>query len=241
FLFGWSELVLIRASATGAVATVFSEYLLRSLGVSPIPAGLVNVVAAVAIVCTALLNIRGVQIGAAIAGASSVAKFGGLVVLVVLSAFLSPEPHQAAALARPASIDPSLFGLALISALWAYDGFADVSFSAGEVREPSRTLPRAIVGGTLAIVAIYVAANLAYLHVNGIEGMTGSRLVAADTMQSLVGRAGGAFISVVVTLSTLGTLTGVMLTAPRIFFAMADDRLFFAPLSRVHRRYKTPY
>jgi len=241
FLFGWSELVLIRASATGAVATVFSEYLLRSLGISPIPAGLVNVVAAVAIGCTALLNVRGVQIGAAIAGVSSVAKFGGLVVLVLLSALLAPEPRQATALAAPASVDPSLFGLALISALWAYDGFADVSFSAGEVREPSRTLPRAIVGGTLAIVVIYVAANIAYLHVNGVDGMVRSRLVAADTMQALVGRWGGAFISVVVMLSTLGTLTGVMLTAPRIFFAMADDGVFFAALSRVHARYQTPY
>jgi amino acid transporter len=241
FLFGWSELVLIRASATGAVATVFSEYLLRSLGISPIPAGRVNVVAAVAIVCTALLNIRGVQIGAAIAGVSSVAKFGGLVALVVLSALRSSEPQHTAAIAAPTSIDPTLFGLALISALWAYDGFADVSFSAGEVREPSRTLPRAIVGGTLAIVAIYLAANAAYLHVNGIDGMAASRLVAADTMQALVGRAGGAFISVVVMLSTLGTLTGVMLTAPRIFFAMADDGVFFTGLSRVHARYQTPY
>jgi amino acid transporter len=241
FLFGWSELVLIRASATGAVATVFSEYLLRSLGISPIPAGLVNAVAAVAIVCTALLNIRGVQIGAAIAGVSSVAKFGGLVLLVLLSAVLSSEPRQEAAIAAATSIDPSLFGLALISALWAYDGFADVSFSAGEVSNPSRTLPRAIVGGTLAIIAIYIAANAAYLHVNGIEGMAASKLVAADTMQALVGRFGGAFISVVVMLSTLGTLAGVMLTAPRIFFAMADDGVFFRGLSRVHARYNTPY
>jgi amino acid transporter len=116
-----------------------------------------------------------------------------------------------------------------------------VSFSAGEVRDPSRTLPRAIVGGTLAIIAIYLAANAAYLHVNGIERMAASRLVAADTMQTLVGRIGGTFISVVVMLSTLGTLAGVMLTAPRIFFAMAADGVFFTGLSRVHARYKTPY
>src|SRR5262245_57260888 len=120
FLFGWSELVLIRASATGAVATVFSEYLLRSLGLPSIPAGLVNIVAAVAIVTTALLNIRGVQIGAVIAGVSSMAKFGSLVVLVLLSALLSPVPAQAATSATSVSIDPALFGLALISALWAY-------------------------------------------------------------------------------------------------------------------------
>ena len=242
FLFGWAELVLIRASAVGALATVFSEYLLRSIGVTVAPGSpLVNYVAAASIAVTMVINIRGVQLGAAIAGLSSLAKFGGLAILVLASAILSPAQTQTIASAATATVDPKLFGLALISALYAYDGFADVAFSAGEINDPGRTLPKAIVGGTLAIVAIYLAANAAYLYVNGIERMSHSTLVAADTMQALVGPIGTAFISVVVMLSTLGTLTGIMLTAPRIFFAMADDGLFFKPLARVHPRYKTPY
>jgi amino acid transporter len=243
FLFGWSELVLIRASAVGALATVFSEYLLRSIGVTPEPGSqLVNYVAAAAIAVTTVINIRGVQLGAAIAGVSSLAKYGGLAILVVASVILAPAHAPALAAATPVSaIDPKLFGLALISALYAYDGFADVAFSAGEINEPARTLPKAIVGGTLAIIAIYLAANGAYLYVNGIERMAHSTLVAADTMQTLVGTLGTAFISVVVMLSTLGTLTGIMLTAPRIFYAMANDGLFFKSLARVHPRYHTPY
>ncbi|HKE82144.1 MAG TPA: amino acid permease [Vicinamibacterales bacterium] len=243
FLFGWSELVLIRASAVGALATVFSEYLLRSIGVTPEPGSqLVNYVAAASIAVTTVINIRGVQLGAAIAGASTLAKFGGLAILVLASVILAPAPAPAIAAATPVSaIDPKLFGLALISALYAYDGFADVAFSAGEINEPGRTLPRAIVGGTLAIIAIYLAANGAYLYVNGIDRMSHSTLVAADTMQTLVGPIGTAFISVVVMLSTLGTLTGIMLTAPRIFYAMANDGLLFKPLARVHPRYHTPY
>jgi len=243
FLFGWSELLLIRASATGAVATVFSEYLLRTIGVTPVPGSLtINLVAAAAIAVTAVLNIRGVRIGAAIAGLSSVAKYSGLSIVVLLAALITPEHAiDATASTAGATIDPRLFGLALISALYAYDGFADVTFSGGEVANGSRTLPRAIVIGTIAIIVIYLAANAAYLHVNGIERMAQSRLVAADTMQALIGRAGVAFISVVVMLSTMGTLTGIMLTAPRIFFAMADDRLFFTALARVHARYRTPY
>jgi APA family basic amino acid/polyamine antiporter len=243
FLFGWSELVLIRASATGAVATVFSEYLLRSIGFAPVPGSLtINLVAATAIAITALLNIRGVQIGAAITGLSSAAKYGGLAILVLLATLLTPEhANDTTTAAASATIDPRLFGLALISALYAYDGFADVSFAGGEVANASRTLPRAIVIGTLAIIAIYLAANSAYLYVNGIDRMSHSRLVAADTMQALIGQIGVAFISVVVMLSTMGTLTGVMLTAPRVFFAMANDGVFFTALARVHPRYKTPY
>jgi basic amino acid/polyamine antiporter, APA family len=242
FLFGWSELVLIRASATGALATVCSEYLLRSIGIEASSSQSVNYVAAAAIAVTAAINIRGVQVGAALAGLSSVAKFGGLSILVLASVALTgTAARDAPTSAAAPTVDPKLFGLALISSLYAYDGFADVAFSAGEVRDPHRTLPRAIIGGTLGIIAIYLAANWSYLHVNGIEGMSRSTLVAADTMRSLVGPVGVSFISVVVTLSTLGALTGVMLTAPRIFFAMADDGVFFTTLARVHSRYNTPY
>ena len=122
--------------------------------------------------------------------------------------------------------------------LWAYDGFADLAFAAGEVKDPQRTLPRAIIGGTLAIIAIYLAANVAYLYVNPIERLARSPLIAADTMQAIVGRFGVAFVSVVVTISTFGALIGIMLTAPRVFFAMADDGLFFKAIARVHPRYQ---
>jgi len=125
--------------------------------------------------------------------------------------------------------------------LYAYDGFADLAFAAGEVKDPQRTLPRAIIGGTLAIIAIYLAANFAYLYVNPIERLAQSPLIAADTMQAIVGRFGVAFVSVVVTVSTFGALIGIMLTAPRVFFAMAEEGLFFPVMARVHPRYHTPY
>jgi basic amino acid/polyamine antiporter, APA family len=244
FLFGWSELVLIRASSTGALATVFSEYFLRSLGYDPSQYGrTTDYIAVAAIAGAALVNIRGVRIGAAFAGVSSAAKFGALAVLVAMSFLLGGGSGATVSHFTEAggAVAPGLFGLALISVLWAYDGFADVSFAAGEVKDPQRTLPRAIVGGTIAIVAIYLAANCAYLFVTPIAQISQSRLIAADTMQALVGTAGAAFVSVVVMISTLGALIAVMLTSPRVFFALADDRLFFRPLARVHPRYQTPY
>ena len=244
FLFGWAELVLIRASASGAIATVFSEYFLRSIGYAPAANERVtDYVAAAAIVGSGVLNIRGVQLGATVAGLSTAAKFGGLALLVFASFLLGGRAGASAAhfTAAGGPVDAGLFGLALISVLWAYDGFADLSFVSGEVKDPQRTLPRAIIAGTVAIITIYLAANAAYLYVNPIERVAQSRLIAADTMQAIFGGAGVALVSVTVAISALGALIAVTLSAPRVFFAMADDGLFFRSVAKVHPRYHTPY
>jgi amino acid transporter len=244
FLFGWSQLVLIRAAATGGIASVFGAYFLRSIGFNPeVYPNAANLVAAGAIAVGAWLNLMGVQIGAAIVGLSTIAKYGALAALVVL-AFLLGDGRGASFdhfAVSSAVVEPGLFGLALISVLWAYDGFADLSFAGGEVKDPGRNLPRAIIGGTLAIVAIYVLVNAAYLYVSPIDRVATSPLIAAETMLSLVGNAGVAFVSLIVMISTFGSLNGTLLANPRIFFAMADDRLFFPVIARVHPRYKTPY
>jgi basic amino acid/polyamine antiporter, APA family len=244
FLFGWSELVLIRASSSGAIATVFSEYLLRSLGYDPAQHdAATDYIAAAAIIGAALLNIRGVRVGAIFAATSTVTKFGALALLVVASFLLGGGAGATTAnfTAAGGPVAPGLFGLALISVLWAYDGFADVSFAAGEVKDPQRTLPRAIIGGTIAILGIYLAANCAYLFVSPVEQIGRSRLIAADTMQAIFGSIGASAVSVVVMISTLGALVAIILTSPRVFFAMAEDRLFFRALARVHPRYHTPH
>jgi basic amino acid/polyamine antiporter, APA family len=244
FLFGWAELVLIRASATGAIATVFSEYFLRSLGYDPAANALAaDYIAAVAILGAGLLNIRGVELGATIAGLSTIAKFGALGCIVLVAFLLGGGAGASVShfTESAGTVESGLFGLALVSVLWAYDGFADLSFAAGEVKDPQRTLPRAIIAGTIAIVAIYMLANAAYLYVIPIDGIAKSPLVAADTLQAIFGQVGVALVSVVVTISTLGALIAVMLAAPRVFFAMADDRLFFRQMAKVHPRYKTPH
>lgn len=245
FLFGWAELVLIRASASGAIATVFSEYLLRALGRDPSAlSGLTDGIAATAIVAAAALNIRGVRLGAFVAGLSTLAKVAALLLIVVMAFAVGGAANTDSAshfTATGASIDPRLVGLALISVLWAYDGFADLSFASGEVTAPERTLPRAIIAGTLVIVAIYLAVNVAYLYVTPIEAMAGTRLIAADTMETLVGPSGRTAVAVMVAVSALGALVATMLVAPRVFFAMAADGLFFRRVAAVHPRYGTPH
>ena len=237
FLFGWSQLVLIRASAIGAISAVFSEYLLRSLGYDPAAHGTAaDCIAAAAIVGTAAANIRGVRLGVALVGVSTGVKFGALALMVLVSAALGGAVGGTTAhfTANGGPVEAGLFGLGLISVLWAYDGFADASYVSGEVTDTRRALPLAIITGTFAIVAIYLAVNVAYLYVNPIDRIARSPLIAADTMGTIFGSLGVAMISVVVTISTFGALMSTMLTAPRTFFAMANDGLLFRRLAGVH-------
>ena len=245
FLFGWSELVLIRANALGGIAVVFGEYLLRSLGVDPVEHYLVaRCLSGGAIAFAAAANIRGANIGAFIVGIATWAKFAALLVLA-LSAFLLGGRHGATVANLTTGTGGPLLvgsmGLAVVSILWAYDGWADLSFASGEVKDPQRNLPRAIILGTLAIIVIYALTNVAYLYVNPIGAVAQSRLVAADTMLALFGRAGVVLVSVFVMISSFSSLNGSMLASPRIFFAMADDGLFFETIAKVHPRYRTPY
>src|SRR5207248_8769736 len=142
--------------------------------------------------------------------------------------------------ALPISVQGGLFGLALVSVMWAYDGWGDLSFVGGEVRDPERNLPRALMVGTGAVVAIYLLVNAAYLYLIPIGAMMRSPLVAADAAQAIVGRLGVGLVAIVVMVATFSTLLGSMLTAPRIFFAMADDGLFFRRVARVHPTFRTP-
>jgi len=261
FLFGWAELTIVRASALGAIATVFAEYLLRLLG-APVTvtvqtaagasvtqsAPAVHYIAAVAILLVATFNFIGVNFGALVQNLTTGAKYGALV-LLVLAAFLigghwdAPAALKAAAQASPVgdTTTLTLFGLALISILWVYDGWADVTFVSGEVKRPAAYLPLALITGTLAVIAIYLLTNLAYLHLLNINQVANSKLVAADATYRIIGDTGVKLVSLAVMISAFGTLNGSMMTGPRIFFAMADDGLFFKKIASVHPKFKTPY
>jgi APA family basic amino acid/polyamine antiporter len=255
FLFGWGQLVMIRAASLGAIAITFAEYFYRVTGRDPAAAEHVQPVrwvAATAILLTAVFNIRGVRLASTVINVTVLAKYGALV-FIVLIAFAIGLPQTGGHFTPVLSEQPvtvAAFGLAIVSVLWAFDGWADLAYNAGEVKDPRRTLPRALIGGTLAVSAIYLAANLAYLAVlpisatvgpDGIGGIAQSKLVAADVAQRVIGPAGVVFVSVTVLVSTFGTLNTVLFTSPRIFFAMADDRLFFRGVAAVHPRYGTPW
>jgi basic amino acid/polyamine antiporter, APA family len=239
FLFGWSELTVIRASALGAIATIFAEYLGYFVRFTPMQ---VRWVAAVAVVAVGLLNYVGVNRAAVIMNLTTVAKYAALAALVLL-AFTVGEGSTAHF--RPVwgtSINISLIATALIAIMWTYDGWADLSFIGGEVKNPGRTLPMALIIGTSGILLIYLLLNVAYVYLVPLPEMARSPLIAATAAEKIpfLGCSAGAAISAVVMLSCFSTLIGSMMTGPRIFFAMADRGLFFRIIARVSPRYQSP-
>ncbi|MSR06079.1 MAG: amino acid permease [Gemmatimonadetes bacterium] len=250
FLFGWAELLLIRPAALGAVSIVSAEYFWRLIGREGAAPFLGDMTVAQAtavlfIIIIGTVNYRGVQLGAVVQNVSTVFKVGALGLLILLGFVMTPNPDALTSV-QPVSpvlsaLSPvSAFGLALVPILWAYDGFADLGFVSGEVKDPQRTLPKALFAGTLLVVAVYLGANAVYLHLVGLARMPGSPLVAADAALVILGHAGVVFVSAAVMVSTFGTLNGSTMTGPRVFYAMAEDGLFFKKLGEVHPRFGTP-
>ena len=239
FLFGWTMLFL-GPGAVAAVALVFAEYFgtlvrLPPNAVRPVAALVIAVVSA-----AAYYSVRGVGGLVSVATGAKVAAIAAL----VLAAFLLGD-GGAGSFGRGAPAAGEAHwggvGLGLVAALFAYNGFQDMVSVAGEVRDPARALPRALVAGMVVVIAVYLAANAAYLYVLPYEALRGSPLVASDTMVRVVGSAGGAAVAAMVMVSTFGLLAGATLANPRIFYAMAEAGLLFAPLAGVHPRFRTPH
>jgi amino acid transporter len=239
FLFGWSYLAVIRAAALGAIATIFAEYLTRFVALDPMQ---VRYVAAGLIVLVGIFNYVGVARAAAVMNLATVGKFGALALLVGL-AFLAGDGNTANFTASSGSaVSMSAVATVLVAVMWTYDGWADLSYMGGEVRDPQRTLPRALILGTLAIIAIYMAVNVAYIYLVPLPEMATSPLIAATAAERipLLGDLGARGVALVVMLSTFGALNGSMMTGPRVFFAMADRGLFFPAIARVSPRFHSP-
>lgn len=246
FLFGWAELLVIRPGAFGAISITASAYTLRLLGVDPaapvagLPLHAEQLLAAGYVALVAAVNYRGIHRGALLQNLSTAFKVAALLALIVLGFLLGGGVRVAGEAGSSAAVGLSPVLLALVSILWAYDGWADLAFVGGEVRDPQRNLPRALLIGTAAVVVLYLGANLVYLHLIPIGRMKDAELVAADSAQLLFGAAGVVAVSAAVAVSTFGTLNGSMMTSPRIFYALAEDGLFPAVIARIDPKTGAP-
>lgn len=239
FLFGWTML-FVTPAAIGGVALVFAEYFgtlvpLTDVGVRLVAGGVVLLAAGIAY--------RSVGGLASLLTAASAGKASAIVVLVLFAFVLGDGSGGSFSGGAPAAADARWggVGIALVSALWAYNGFHDAVSVAGEVRDPGRILPRALFAGVSIVVAVYVAANAAYLYVLPFDALTASPVVAADTMVYVIGGLGRRAVAGMVMLSTFGAVLGVTLTTPRVLYAFARTGLLFSPLARVHPRFLTPH
>ncbi|MGD2121866.1 MAG: amino acid permease [Gemmatimonadota bacterium] len=242
FLFGWTRLWVIHPALLGGIALIFASYAAAFVPLTDLQ---VRGLAIMTILVVGAANYRSMALGATIQNLSTLAKVLALVGLaLVVFALGNPADGSFAEVGAAASLLPtswSGFGVALIAVLWAYDGWADATYIAGEVRDPERALPRALIGGFGVIVAVYLLLNGAYLFVLPLSVMAESELVAADAASAALGGIGASVVGALVLLSTFGALNGTMMSGPRVFFAMGKDRLFFRQLGAVHPKGKTPH
>lgn len=239
FLYGWGSLLVIDSGSAATLAVAFSIYTGRFIPLSPLGQKLVAV--GVIAVLTAI-NVLGARESAAVQTVFTLAKLAGLAIIVFFAIF-SRHVHTLAVGSGPLPTPHttlSSFGVALIGVLWAYQGWHQLSYTAGEVRNPARALPISYLLGTLAVAATYLSANWAYLHVLSFRALVEHQRVAAVAMEAMTGSAGALFVSALILCSIFGALNGTVLTSPRVYFAMGQDRVFFRGLGSVHRRFKTP-
>lgn len=240
FLYGWAELTVIRAAAVGGISLVFASYLGEFLAFTP---GQERWVAATVIFLIGGLNYLGVSYASLLMNGTTVLKYGAMLGLG-LFAFTAGDGAVAnfTTAAPGAAVTVSAMLTALVPVMWTYDGWSNLSFVGGEVKDPARNLPRALIAGVVAIVVIYLFVNAAYLYLLPTAEMAGAQRVAAEAAKRipLFGAAGAAIVSGVVMVSCFGSVNGSILTGPRIFFGMAEQKLFFPALARVSPKYKTP-
>jgi APA family basic amino acid/polyamine antiporter len=241
FLWGWAMFWTMHSGIIAAIAMGFARYLngLVPLGDFGTKSAAVSV-----IVVLSAINMLGVRQGSALQTLFTAAKLLAIAAIILVGFFLGGDDPAATLRSEPltdlGSVSWHDFGLAMAAGLFAFGGWHMVTYSAGETVDPRRTIPRALVIGTLTVTGCYIALNAVYLYVLPLEAVAQSKAIAADAARAVVGEWGGRAMAVLVMISTFGAVAGVILAGPRVYFAMAHDRVIFRRLGDVHPRWRTP-
>jgi len=239
FVFGWANLWVIKPTVIASITSVFALYLCQVLH---LPKSSEFAVGAGAILLLTFINWLGVKEGAGTQSLFTTLKVIGIAGLCI-AAFVIPTSYPPTAVAEAAPVGAFTFGafaVAMISILFAYDGWTDSTYVAGEVVNPQRVMPIAIVWGTWLVIAVYVLTNIAYFHVLGADGVARYEAVGSETIRRLMGEWGARALAVLVAVSTFGTTNGAILTGPRVTQAMAADGLLWKPLAKLDPNRGTP-
>ena len=240
FLYGWCLFLVIASASVAALARAFTTYLAEIIPLTPMASTLVSV-GMIAVVTA--VNVWGTRKSSDLQNWTTLIKVG---IIIVLSAVLFTLGHHAPDLlpslgSSQHGVDLlSSFGLAMIAVLWAYEGWQFGTYSAGEVVDPQKNFPRAFLAGSLLLAGLYIIAVLAYLVALGPAAATASDAIAATAISSVLGPWAGKIVAITILISTFSAANSVILTAPRVFYAMANDNLFFKKLAEVHPRFQTP-
>jgi len=239
FLYGWTMFFVIGSGSCATLAVAFTNYLGQFVALPPVAA---KIGAVLMIAVVMVINVRGTRQGANVQGVATAIKVAGI---LIMSAMLLAVGNGFARTPNvwPAAWNGSLFagvGLAMIGVLWAYEGWQYVTFSAGETKDPQRVFPLGIGIGTAMVIGIYVLANIGYIAALGADGAMNSERIAAESMAALFGPAAGKVIAAIILVSMFSAANGITLTAPRLYYSMSRDGVFFAKLAEVHPRFNTP-
>jgi APA family basic amino acid/polyamine antiporter len=241
FLYGWMALLVMDPGLTAALAVGLASYVGFMYPLSPVA---LKIVAIVAIFVVAAINIRGVQLGGSFVRWLTVTKLGLLAVLVLWGFVfqLGSWSNFTPLMTQRAGSEPLIGALAggLVGAFFSFGGWWDLSKLAGEVRDPERTLPRALVYGVAMVTLVYILTSATFIYLVPLERVTSGETFAGQVGDVLFGPLGGRLFSFIVIVSVLGSLAAVVMSAPRVYFAMARDGLFVAPVADIHSRFKTP-
>lgn len=237
FLCGWTMFVVARTAQVAWLAVTLALYASYFLTLSPLSSKILGISA---IALFTVINYWGAKAGALVQNAFTSAKVLGLLVIIASALLWAGKSPAVSQVGHASAFSISNFGVALIACVLACDGWVQLSFVAGEIRNPRRNILLALAIGSAVCTAIYVLANLAYLRVLSIPEIAASDHVGAAVAERVMGPIGGKLVSLIVLMSIIGTLNGCFLTSPRIYFAQARDGLFFRKFGTVHPRHRTP-
>jgi len=239
FLYGWVLLLVIQTGGMAAVTVTFARYFLELTG-WPVSE---RVVAVVTIVALTIVNCLGVKLGSRVQSILMLLKIGAIGTLVFAGLFLVRSPHALLrpVLDRPPSLDlATAIGAAMVPVLFAFGGWQTANFIAAEIKEPRRNLTRALILGVAGVVALYLGVNYVCVRALGAQGLAETTVPASSVMRMAMGNTGARLIALGIAISTLGFLSQSVLTAPRVYFAMARDGLFFRSVARLSERTHVP-
>lgn len=239
FLWGWAMFWSMHSGIVAAIGVVFARYVGHFV---PLDDTGIRLVAIGGIALVSAINYAGVRLASAVQTGLTATKVLAIALIIVLGLTLGaglPDHFRGVATATPVTLEG--FSLALMAGLFTYGGWHMVTYTAEETADPGRTLPRALIIGTLLVTGCYVALNVVYLYVLPLDKVVGSTRVAADAADALLGSGGASIMAGLVVLSTLGALTGVVLVGPRVYFAMSRDGVLFRWLGALHPTFGTPH
>jgi len=240
FLWGWAMFWSVHSGIIAAIAVIFSRYVSYFF---PMNDAVIRIVSIAVIILLSAINYLGVKQGSTLQTLFTLGKIIAIVFIIVAGFVLGsrvPE-HFATGTIAPSDFSLSNFFLALVAGLFAFGGWHMVTYNSEETKNPRKTIPRALMLGTLIVTLCYIALNAVYMYILPLDSVESSSRIAADAADALVGFGGGAFMSALVIFSTFGALSGIILCGPRVYYAMARDGMLFRWVGDIHLRYKTPH